>query len=152
MKRITTKTNAAMAFVRIEDLSGGIEIVVFPRLFTESAHLWNENSVVLVEGQTSHKDGEWKILADRVKVIDLSTLGPDETHGPIQIVVQMDTITPSTFDELKALFIASPGERAVELVVKKGAAEKTVPTQHRITLTPELREALEQLLGQCILG
>ncbi len=151
MKRITTKTNAAMAFVRIEDLSGGIEIVVFPRLFTESAHLWNENSVVLVEGQTSHKDGEWKILADRVKVIDLSTLGPDEANGPVQIVVQMDTITPSTFDELKALLIASPGEQAVELVVRKGAAEKLVPTQHRITLTPELRLALEQLLGQCIL-
>lgn len=151
MKRITTKTNAAMAFVRIEDLSGGIEIVVFPKLYTESAALWNENSVVIVEGQTSNKDGEWKILADRVRIVDLGALGTDLESAPLQILVQLETIAPSTFEELKELLNGSPGNRPVELVVRKGTQEKRVPTQHRVVLTPTLRQTLERLLGQCIL-
>ncbi len=151
MKKITTKTNAAMAFVRIEDLSGGIEIVVFPKFYAESAALWNENSVVVVEGQTSNKDGEWKILADRVRVIDLATLGTDDDNAPVYIIIQMEQLTPTTFNELKTLLTGSPGDRLVELVVRKGSQEKRVPTQHRVTLSSALRQSLESLLGQCIL-
>ncbi len=151
MKRITTKTNAAMAFVRIEDLSGGIEIVVFPKLYTESAALWLENTVVIVEGQTSHKDGEWKILADRVRTIDLSTLSTDEETAPIQIIVQLENATASTFTELREILEQAPGEQAVELVVRKGTKEKIIPAEQRITMTPTVRQALETLLGQCIL-
>ena len=42
VRKITTRNGALMAFVGIEDLSGKVELIVFPKLFEETAALWEQ--------------------------------------------------------------------------------------------------------------
>lgn len=146
VKRITTRTNDRMAFIRLEDLSGSIEVVVFPKLFVETAAFWQEEEVLVIEGQVSNRDGDWKVLANSVKRYVPATIIP-----PLRIAVSLETATAAVFDDLKNLLSQHPGEQPVELLVRKGVAERTLNTQHRVALTAELRQGLEQLLGDCIL-
>ncbi len=53
-----------MAFVELEDLTGRLELVVFPNVYAKLADLWEEDKVIWVNGKVSDKDGSLKILCD----------------------------------------------------------------------------------------
>lgn len=70
VRTIVTKSGSKMAFVKLEDKSGEIEVIVFPNLFGEIAPQLIQDSVVVVSGKISSTDrdgnslGEAKIIAD----------------------------------------------------------------------------------------
>ncbi|MBR6676315.1 MAG: DNA polymerase III subunit alpha [Clostridia bacterium] len=54
----TTRNGDHMAFVTLEDKSGTIEAVVFPKVLSEYGHLLTVNSAVCITGKISVKDDE----------------------------------------------------------------------------------------------
>ncbi|NIA11586.1 MAG: DNA polymerase III subunit alpha, partial [Nitrospiraceae bacterium] len=71
IQNVVTRTGGKMLFVTLEDLTGKIEILVFPKMLEQNSEIWREEKVVLVSGKLSDKDGVYKILADSVKEVDL---------------------------------------------------------------------------------
>ncbi len=68
VKRIMTKAgNHEMAFVKVEDLSGTIEIVVFPKVYARTMDLWQLDKIVTVSGKIDEKDDRLTILIDDAK-------------------------------------------------------------------------------------
>jgi DNA polymerase-3 subunit alpha len=71
-RAINTKSGSKMAFVKIEDKSGELEIIVFPKLYEEIGEKLIQDSVVKVKGRLNAKDRdgnvteELKIIADDV--------------------------------------------------------------------------------------
>jgi DNA polymerase III subunit alpha len=64
-KRIViTKARATMAIVTLEDLQGTIEVVVFPKLYEQTAPTWTEGATLLVAGRVDHRGEEVSLLAD----------------------------------------------------------------------------------------
>lgn len=63
---ITKKSNQKMAFIKIEDQSKNIEILIFPKVYAANPELYTVEKVVVVDGFISNKDGELKILAEEV--------------------------------------------------------------------------------------
>lgn len=62
-----TKNDQVMAFLTIEDMTGAVEVLVFPRVYEESADILNEDARVFISGRVSleeEKDG--KLIADRI--------------------------------------------------------------------------------------
>ncbi len=149
VKRITTRTNESMAFAQVEDLTGSMEVVIFPSVFRQTISLWEEDRLVIIDGQGSTKDGEFKVLVDRVTELRPDAAGTVDRK--VQIQLSLESTTPAVFDELKHLLNSSPGDRVVELLVRKGQQQRVVPTEHAIHLTPELRAGLQKLLGNCLL-
>lgn len=67
IKFFTTKSNDVMAFTTVEDLTGSLEVIIFPKVLMEANAIVKDNAVVIVYGRTSVKeDEEPKVLADRV--------------------------------------------------------------------------------------
>lgn len=65
VKRITTKAgNQEMAFVKLDDRTGVVEIVVFPKVYARSFAVWQADSVVWVMGRVDQKDDRLTILVD----------------------------------------------------------------------------------------
>ncbi len=64
VRTVITKAKATMAIVSLEDLQGGIEVVVFPRMFEESRPTWTEGRILLVAGRIDHKGEDVSLLAD----------------------------------------------------------------------------------------
>jgi DNA polymerase-3 subunit alpha len=54
----TKKKNEPMAFVRVEDPSGGMECVVFPKLFTQLRNQLNPDTMVIMLGKVSERKRE----------------------------------------------------------------------------------------------
>ena len=67
-KTKTTRNNSLMAYVTLEDDSGGMELLVFSRTLSESGNYIRENSPVLVTGKISVRDEkEPQILCDTLR-------------------------------------------------------------------------------------
>jgi DNA polymerase-3 subunit alpha len=68
MREITTKNGAKMAFVKIEDQFGEIELILFPNAYQQTTGLWVRDRVVLCRGKISAKDREGNI-GEELKVL-----------------------------------------------------------------------------------
>ena len=64
-----TKKGDQMAFATIEDLQGGVELVIFPRAWEKMGALVKMESVILVEGKMDSKQSEPKLLVDVIKTL-----------------------------------------------------------------------------------
>jgi hypothetical protein len=86
-----TKSGKMMAFVTLEDLQGLVELVVFPRTWTQYGELLEPERIVLVEGKVDAANGDPKVLVDSVSTefkamvtadTPIPTLPPASSAGP----------------------------------------------------------------------
>ena len=70
IRRIVTKKGSAMAFARVEDLSGDVELTVFPRTFEETKDVWVEDSIVLVHGKAEVRGDRTQVIVNSVRTYD----------------------------------------------------------------------------------
>lgn len=70
VKKITTKsTNSEMAFVKIDDMSGTIELVVFPSVYEKIKIFLIKDRIILVKGKVSEKDERLTVIVDDAKLM-----------------------------------------------------------------------------------
>ena len=70
-KMKTTKSNDVMAFVTLEDTTGSLEALVFPRVLQENGGIINVNEAVVVEARvSSREDEETKLVAERFMTVE----------------------------------------------------------------------------------
>jgi DNA polymerase III alpha subunit len=69
IQKIYLKNQKVMLFAMLEDTSGKIEILVFPKFLEQTLSVWEEEKVILTSGKISDKDGVFKLLADSVKIV-----------------------------------------------------------------------------------
>ena len=66
-----TKNNQVMAFVTLEDLTGSIEIIVFPKTFENYTEVLKEDAKVFIQGRASQEeDRDSKLIARSVVPFD----------------------------------------------------------------------------------
>ncbi len=71
VKKITTKsTNNEMAFVKIDDMTGTVELVVFPTIYQKSKNLWIRDKAILVKGKVNEREERLSVIVDDAKPLD----------------------------------------------------------------------------------
>lgn len=75
IREIMTKNGQKMAFIKLEDRFGELELILFPNAYQQTAGLWERDRIVLVRGKLSAKDRdgntgeELKIMVDDAREI-----------------------------------------------------------------------------------
>ena len=63
-RTIVTKARSTMGVATLEDLQGTIEVVVFPKVYEQTANAWANDAVVLVAGRIDKRDETVQLLAE----------------------------------------------------------------------------------------
>lgn len=66
----TKKDNSDMAFINMFDETGSIEVVVFPRTFTQLQEVFTMNKVILLKGRVNDRDGRLSIIVENAVDLD----------------------------------------------------------------------------------
>ena len=109
-----------MAIVTLEDLTGTVEVIVFPKCYAECADKLGEDARVLIGGRSSLEDEkDARLLADKVTLFSevprtVWIRFPDRAPG-------IDTITVFVNSERKKKTIGGGFTADSELVRKLGA-------------------------------
>ncbi|MBQ9973171.1 MAG: DNA polymerase III subunit alpha [Firmicutes bacterium] len=115
-KTLITKSNKMMAFVDLEDLSGTIEVIVFPNIFEKCRSLIEEDKVIVVKGTLNFKEEETpKLLAD--SIVDINSPIPETAPAAEAVPVPETQVKVKDGDtKVLKLRITETGEREKEIL------------------------------------
>jgi len=74
IKKNITSNKKTMLFVKLEDTTGEAEVIIFPNIYSRTMDLWEESNMVSITGNPSDKDGNLKIIAQKVRPITTDLL------------------------------------------------------------------------------
>ncbi len=161
IQKIFTKSQAQMMFVTIEDTTGSIELLIFPKILADTVSLWQEEESVLVQGDVSDKDGVAKILVNKVHLLNQDSLMRIKeltNNNRPEVKVQNQAVkgikiylTKDKAKEigapLKEILMANNGETPVYLVYVNGGPDQLIATKIKINYTKEVIEKIQTLVG-----
>jgi DNA polymerase-3 subunit alpha len=105
----TRKTNERMAILRVEDMDGDVEVVVFPSTYVKLASYINEGEVIFLSGKVSFKDNVPKIFAEDMKYIH-------DVYGAIKAInLDLTEVGDRDLSDLKKKLSNFPGKVPVYL-------------------------------------
>ncbi|CAN5167830.1 DNA polymerase III subunit alpha [soil metagenome] len=155
-----TKRGEPYAVFRLEDLTGGVGVVVFPSLFDKSGPLIATDRIVLVKGRADLRGRELQLVALEVSEPDLTPSGPGDAENggpagrsavsdPLVVDVPTSSCTDGLITRLKVLFRMYPGDLPVivRLVSDGEAMSLRLGEGHRVDGCPALMSELTSLLG-----
>ncbi|HNP75040.1 MAG TPA: DNA polymerase III subunit alpha [bacterium] len=167
VKRIYTKKGEPMVFATIEDSSGQVELLVFPKILEQNPHLWQVDSIIACAGKISDKDDEVKILCDRVSVLELDNIeevfdrilkgsaarnGAETNQLPsaepeISITIN-EPIDYQLSKQLRDLFYQNPGNHRIQLLInRRSGVKQKIKTSFKVSQRDALIKQIKQLLG-----
>ncbi|KKQ37433.1 MAG: polymerase III, alpha subunit protein [Candidatus Roizmanbacteria bacterium GW2011_GWA2_37_7] len=66
----TKRNNSEMAFLQINDITGTIELIVFPKIFVQVKDECETNSVILFQAKVSERDGDLSLILNKLVNLD----------------------------------------------------------------------------------
>ena len=145
----TTKNGDRMATFILEDLTGSLEVLAFPRTYARCRNEIEENKIVCIQGMVKFDEDEGRIFANMVEPLaDSATLFTDP-HEEVHLRICKGKYTRENIAELEGFFEASSGNVPVFLhVVDTG---KTYRVSDEFTVNPHkpgFADGVEYILGQ----
>ncbi|HEX6489849.1 MAG TPA: DNA polymerase III subunit alpha, partial [Gaiellaceae bacterium] len=145
LKQVTTKKGEPMVFVRLEDVIGSAECVVFNSVYAASHELLVTDAVLVVKARIDHKEGETKLIA-----LEVSTF--EATPERKEVLLKIDALRAraGVIRELAALVREYPGEAPVVLALETSAGPKTLQfgNDYRVQPGPDFFAEAKALLGE----
>ncbi len=68
-KIITKKSGSEMAFVKIDDFTGSIELVIFPSVYERTKYLWINDNIILIKGRVNEREERLSVVVDDAKAL-----------------------------------------------------------------------------------
>lgn len=134
-KNKTTKSNALMAFVTIEDMTSGMEVIVFPKVLSACDSFLGSDMPVVVRGRISLKeDEEPKLIAAEITPLKAVSKGA-------KLFVEVKDL--KILDELHPVIVKGSGSSEL-YIVSGGTTYKCVPT---VNITDEFVKDIEKITG-----
>ncbi|XOU95035.1 MAG: DNA polymerase III subunit alpha [Candidatus Kerfeldbacteria bacterium] len=149
IKKIITRKGQPMLFVKIEDHTGHLELLVFPTVLEKYPNLWVEEKIIIAKGKLSDKDGDIKLLCDQVKELneDISDQPPSENSGKENIHLNIPkALSAIKFNQLKDLLKSSHGNFRVHLKFNTSDKIKTLTT--KLFVKEDCFDLVRTLIGQ----
>ncbi len=155
-RRITTKKGDTMCIVQLEDMYGSISVTVFPRVYEQTAELWEEETVVVVRGEVQVRNDEPGILCNSVTRLKAVEEEMNRKHYLVWLTIKLSgTSEVAVSDDIMKVqdvyrFIQErPGRDRYEIVVENGEwSVRLTPRDNTMLYSEELHSRLEELLGK----
>ncbi len=137
-----TKNDKVMAFLMVEDLTGSVEVIVFPKTYEQYGNLIEEDGKIFVEGRVSledEKDG--RVIAQKIIPFDripkkLWIRFPDkETYAQKEA-------------QLLELVVNYGGRDQVVIYIENPKAKKVLPPGQGVQADEDLLTQLGELFGK----
>ncbi|MFI5284439.1 MAG: DNA polymerase III subunit alpha, partial [Candidatus Dormibacterales bacterium] len=169
VRRVVTRKGQIMAYATLEDLTGAVDIVLFPRVFEQTRLLFEPDKVVVVQGKVDSRAGSTRgtgsggtapvdpELEQEVEtasvVADMAWLWDDPECVPVarrQLVhVRIPSSDSGLAERLETVLARHPGTDEVVLHVVVGSREVIVNAdRYHVLAGPALAADIDELVGQ----
>ncbi|MBP9732224.1 MAG: hypothetical protein KBD29_02070, partial [Candidatus Magasanikbacteria bacterium] len=159
LKKKITKKGSIMMFATLEDTTGLMELLVFPKTYETTKDLWVDGKILCVVGKTPKEDGDNKIFVEKayaltrensrevMRFLSLAS-GQSASHEPVKRAPHILITTEKEFiknnaDKLKEVLGAYPGTHEVFIHLEGG----NIKTQFLVEPSAEMLLKVREVFG-----
>ncbi|MFC1990617.1 DNA polymerase III subunit alpha [Chloroflexota bacterium] len=164
-----TRDNRAFASTILEDLSGQVEVMVWPKVYSNTEELWQEGNELVVEGKVRVRDDRVQLSCDHVRHYQPpqeEDIIPAEPPEAVEVAAVESTPAPrhrlaisiqqtsdkdgdkAFLSELLAVLKDFPGQDEVKLSIANDDTVTSLKLAHNINYCPELEQRLAEMVGE----
>jgi DNA polymerase-3 subunit alpha len=145
VKHMTTKRGDAMVFLGIEDVTGGVETVVFNSTYEKARELCTTDRILIVKGRIDRKEGETKLVA-----LELNAFEAVAEKREVRLKIDATKAGAGTIKELAQLIRDFPGESPVyaDLITSQGRKVYAFGPQYKVQPVADFYAEVKMLLGE----
>jgi DNA polymerase-3 subunit alpha len=145
-RELITKKGTRMSFAKLEDLTGSLELVIFPDTFAQVEVLLKEERPLLVGGFLEGEDGAVKIIVDSVMLLE------EALKRTKRMVVHLNRIEEKQYETLNSLLREYPGSTKVEMRLEIPDLNQEIVIESEgisgVTVSNEFLETLHSQIGR----
>ncbi len=138
----TKKNNSKMAFVTLEDDTGAIDCIVFPKLFAESPDTWNEDTPLIVKGKIDNREEKLQVVVDSATVVDTKKTPQDMIH---EVFIRSGT-PKDVMEKVSKMLKGNPGEHEIIIAIENGNNLKKITLPYKVEFTEKLAKEVDKTL------
>ena len=144
LKQLTTKKGEPMVFMRLEDVTGGVEVVVFNSVYA-ARHLLETDRILVVKGRVDHKEGETKLIA-----LELTEFEAARERKQVRLKLDARKAHAGLIRELAGVVREYPGEAPVFVdIISAGPKTLRLGPGYRVQQpVPDFFAEVKALLGE----
>jgi DNA polymerase-3 subunit alpha len=145
-KVINTKKGDKMAFVTIEDLSGKIECIFFPKSYMECFEELESDEPLVFSGYVRLSDDRRSFYVNSIKKI---TEESDDRVSAVRIKIDTLSINEHTLPRLKQVLLSFRGSVPAHIIFESmdGRAKMNLNDNYLINPTPQMAARVNDLLN-----
>ncbi len=137
-----TKNNKVMAYIEVEDLTGTVEVIVFPKDYERYQYALNEDGKIFVVGHVTIEDEQnGKIICERIVPFE-------ETKRELWLQFASKADFAEREQALYEILKASDGKDEVIIYVEDSKAIKRLGARYTVNPGVELLEKLYEFMGE----
>ncbi len=171
VKRVLTKTGGYMAYGILEDLTGRLEIVIFPKVFQKYGMHFSEGQLVMLEGRLEERRDVLQLLVQSLKEISLDSMvsnakeeglfdekekfvrvihhaedSPDGSGTELPFSIELsEKMDGEALNYLKVLLKGNPGTRKVVIHINSTKGKQTISVPFGVDVSTELKQKIAEV-------
>ena len=137
-----TKDNKVMAFIKLEDLVGSVEVIVFPKSYEKYSDKLKEDEKIFIHGRVSaEEEKDAKLICEKIE-------GFDEIPKKLWLKFADMDIYQEKQQQVEEILNASEGPDQVIYYIEATKQMKKLPANKNVRADTGMLSALEGVLGK----
>ncbi len=146
----TTKKGDLWAIATLEDMTGSLEVLFFPRVYETISHALATDLVVQIDGRIQIRDEERSVSAQAMTILDLR----DDGLSTVELTLPWHQCTEQVITQLRDVLTAHPGDSPVRIAIERQDGRTIVTEAHpqlRVQADSSFYSDLKVAMGSAIL-
>ena len=137
-----TRNNKAMAFITIEDLTGTVEVIIFPKDYERYQRYLTEDAKIFVKGRTAIEDEQdGKLICEKI-------VGFEETKKELWLQFESKEKYLEREGQINQILRQSDGNDEVVIYIANPKAIKRLGRNMTVNAQGPLLGILSEILGE----
>lgn len=145
-KQIMTKKGDRMCFATLEDLSGKIECIVFPKVYAEYEELLGTDEALILHGQVNLSEEPRKFFP--TKILRMKDQAEERVTG-VRISVPIDDLPPVKLERFKHVLLSYRGSVPAHVIFEGSLGKARMPLgdEFLVNPTPQMAAKINEVFN-----
>ncbi len=140
IRKITTRKNDLMLIAQMEDLTGSVSVVFFPKTYDKVSFLLTEDAALIVKGKVDFRNDEPQVIADSAELLE-------DTNAKRSIHIKLSpSVKQEELVSLKSVLAMYKGQE--DTYIHIGDKIVSASESYGTSISQELIHNIEQITGQ----
>lgn len=147
---LTKAASREMAFVKIEDETGSLEVVVFPKVYAKTKNIWARDRIILLEGRTDIREDNPTLIVEDASLLEEKKEVKEKKEPAFDFEVEIPSkISPKKLVELNKLFKQNQGKDKISLsFVDNLGRIKRLTLSYGVNYTKKIKKEIDKIISQ----